>query len=240
MCRAVLELYVNGTLELELIDEDWSYFWRISRCPAADGRDLLVAASISDNDWTHQTLLLSRSTETDNAGPEDKFTVLADLAELTRQDEMHPENLLSGWARSGAVSAVGENTFTLCWTGETRCTGNLVIPVTYQVQGNQVKQQEDPCKLMNSGQEWTAWVGFDVMEEAGSENIGFSVVPEEKVYLTEICRLDGKIWLKCIDRQGREGWFPEPDEQNYELVECGEEGEDYYRYGYFEESIFAG
>ncbi|MEI3193029.1 MAG: hypothetical protein V8S22_03115 [Lachnospiraceae bacterium] len=82
----------------------------MSYCTMKDGKTCLLAASVSDNDWTAELLLLSQEDE-------DSLTIVGDLAELSRKNSETSENFLSGWARFGYVSpSEEENQFTVTWS----------------------------------------------------------------------------------------------------------------------------
>lgn len=231
-CNAVLEIYNDGQLFWSYTDQTWSYYWDLSQFILADGATYLLACSHSDNDWTSQALVLSKTAEND------AFTVLADLTDLTRESEEHPDNLLSGWARTGyaGLLSVDENTLTVPWTENTKCTGNIAIYVDYEIADNAVTQLDAPFSL-DEERTWTAWYEFDVFEEPGSTTPLFHVAADDVVTLTEITKINDQIYLKCVNSAGQEGWFP--DAAEYVYTEAEESPEGFYQ-GYFKECIFAG
>lgn len=230
-CQAVLEIYENDTLIWSYTDPAWSYYWSLSRFSLGESAYLLAVSS-SDNDWTSQTLLLSK--------PEgnDSFSVLADLSELTRETEKNDGNLLSGWARVGYVGLLSteENVVTIAWTDTLRSTGNMTVYVDYEISGNSVTQKTPPVKL-DETRIWTAWMDFDVYDQPGSETAVYHVSPEDVVSLKELTKVDGKRYLKCVNQDGKEGWFPDSEEYVYQP---SDENPDLYYQGYFKECIFAG
>ena len=62
-CQAKAEIYRNGELLFSLESSEYSYYWRLSYCTMKDGKTCLLAASVSDNDWTAELLLLSQEDE---------------------------------------------------------------------------------------------------------------------------------------------------------------------------------
>ncbi len=44
-------------------ERKYSYYWSVSYCTMKDGKTCLLAASVSDNDWTAELLLLSQEDE---------------------------------------------------------------------------------------------------------------------------------------------------------------------------------
>ncbi len=227
--RAVLEIYINGKLSWSVTDETWSYYWDVDQCPMEDGSVYLLANSRSDNDWTNQTLLL--------APAEDSYEVLADLSLLSRETEEEPDNLLSGWARCQGVASTEGNTITVNWLEMLIATGNITIPVTYEIGEDGVKQVDGSCRF-DEPLEWTAWQTFNVFEEADidSDKAAYVVEADDKVQLTEVMKTDGSWYIKCINADGEEGWFPDPEEYSSGLSGDGSE----YLCGYFREAVYAG
>ena len=200
-----------------------------------DGKTCLLAASVSDNDWTAELLLLSQEDE-------DSLTIVGDLAELSRKNSETSENFLSGWARFGYVSpSEEENQFTVTWSETLRATGIVEADLTYELTEEGIRLLEPPYKIYRLGmdsemnweeQDWTAISALDVKKEPGSEETAYTVAPEEKVTLLEMTRLDGTTWLLCENADGEQGWLQDPEEFQYD--------EESGLYGYFKEAVFAG
>lgn len=225
-CKAILDLYVNGQQVWSATDENWSYSWRVCQCPLEDGSACLLAASISDNDWTNQTLLLART--------EDSFQVLADLSDLSRETEENTDRLLSGWARADSILSADGTSFTVAWYDTLYSAGMMQIPVTYEVTDGTVTQSEDPVSLDES-KSWTVWHSFDVLDAPESETLLYQATPGEILHLTGMQLLSGHRWLKCENESEQEGWFMDPEEFISETQEDGN-----MLFGYFEEAAFAG
>lgn len=223
--QAVLDLYVNDSQPSSFID-DRAYFWRIAKGPLEDGRTLLFAMSISDNDYSNQVLALTEAEAGQPFGT-------ADLAKQSRCEGDTMDRLLSGWARGiGFVKAKGD-TITLRWTDTLSCAGLVSVDLDYQIDGTDITQLDTPGVLDDS-RTWTAWQGFSVKTEAGSEEQVFSVGEGEQVTLKQLILKDGMRWILCRNADGQEGWFEDPESVPYE-----EDGDDYH-WGYFEEAQFAG
>ena len=231
-CNAVLEIYKDGELFWTCTDSDWSYYWDLAGLSLADGTSCLLATSRSDNDWNPKALVLSMTAENDT------LTVLADLTDLTRQSEENTGNLLSGWARTGypALLSAKDNTVTVPWTDTLKSTGNMTVYVDYEITGDTVIQQSAALSL-DEQRVWTAWHEFDVYDAPESENAAFHVSSDDTVRLTELTMVNGKSYLKCVNEDGEEGWFPDAEE--YIHIPAEDNPEEYYQ-GYFKECIFAG
>lgn len=225
--RAVLELYKDGKLFWSTIDESWSYQWTLNSFTLADDRTYFVASSISNSDWTNMVLLLAADGES--------VTIMDDLVPLTCQSEDIPENMLSAWARAGCVTDAHENTFTVSWYDSLMSTGNIEIPVTYIIEDGKAVPASVSYAL-DDKKAWTAWMDFDVQTAPDNETAAFHVAADEVVYLTEFTSIDGQAFLKCINENGQEGWYPDPEELYSMLSEDGES----YLQGYFREAVFAG
>lgn len=226
--HAVLDLYLNGSAAGSFTDESWSYDWRVSQCPLEGDGTYLLASSVSYNDWTSQFLLLKKN------GSE--FKGLIDLNVLTRQVDNETGKVLSGWARVSDVAATDENTFTVNWYDTCKITGVTCIPVTYTLEDGQIIVSQEPCKL-DETMDWTAWQSFTVFDEKteGASPV-FQVEPGEVVHLTEYVKENEKIYFKCVNQDGQEGWLPDADDYISESVD-NEYG---YACGYFEEAFYAG
>lgn len=230
-CQAVLEIYEDDTLIWNYTDPSWSYSWSLSRFSLGESAYLL-AVSKSDNDWTSQALILSRLEENDS------LSVLADLPELTRESEENSGALLSGWARVGygALLSTKENVVTVAWTDTLKSTGNMAVYVDYEISGDTVTQKAPPLKL-EEARTWTAWMDFDVYDQPESDTTAYHVSPEDVVSLKELTIVNGKKYLKCVNQDGKEGWFPDSEEY---LYQPSDENPELYYQGYFKECIFAG
>lgn len=225
-CQAVFEFYVNSELLWSVTEETQSYYWVLSQFELDDGQHYFLASCITDNDYNLQTLLFT-------ADPI-SITIIDELTLLTRQSEENPDALLSSWARTSSVSDVSGNTFTLKWYDAFRSTGNTEIPITYTIREGQVASNEGSCPL-NAEQIWTAWVDFDVQISPEDAAHAFHVSPEETVRITELVRCSDQIYLKCINENGEEGWFADPE--NYVSAQ---NADGTYLMGYFYEAFFAG
>ena len=234
-CQAKSEIYRNGELLFSLESSEYTYYWRFSYCTMKDGKTYLLAASIGDNDWTAELLLLSQEDE-------DSLTIVGDLAELSRKNDNTSENFLSGWARFGYVSpSEEENQFTVTWSETLNATGIVEADLTYGLTEDGIQLLEPPYKiyrlgmdgeLNGEGQDWTAWKELDVKKEPGSGETAYTVAPEEKVTLLEMTKVDGSVWLHCEDADGELGWLQDPEEFQYD--------EENGFCGYFKEAVFAG
>ena len=233
--QAKAEIYRNGELLFSLESSEYSYYWRLSYCTMKDGKTCLLAASVSDNDWTAELLLLSQEDE-------DSLTIVGDLAELSRKNSETSENFLSGWARFGYVSpSEEENQFTVTWSDTLRATGIVEADLTYELTEAGIQLLEPPYKiyrlgmdgkLNGEGQDWTAISALDVKKEPGSEETAYTVQPEETVKLLETTCQDGKIWIFCENSSKEQGWLEDPEEYLYdESTGCS---------GCFKEAVFAG
>lgn len=231
---ATLEICKNGEVFWTYQAPCWSYSWELAGFPLADGSACLLAVNKADNDWNPQALVLSLTEEADT------FTPLADLTDLTRQSDEYPDNLLSGWARIGYpfVLSTGENTFTIPWTESLRSTGNLEVLADYELSGSSVIQKSAPLRL-DEQRIWTAWKSFPVYDQPESAKTVFQVDPDDTVHLTEYNLVNGTVYLKCVNEEGLEGWFPDPEELVYQPSADAENPEGIYQ-GYFKECVFAG
>lgn len=207
-CQAKAEIYRNGELLFSLESSEYTYYWRLSYCTMKDGKTCLLAASVSDNDWTAELLLLSQEDE-------DSLTILGDLTEFSRKNDETSENFLSGWARFGYVSpSEKENQFTVTWSETLRATGIVEADLTYELTEEGIRLLEPPYKiyrlgmdgeLNGEGQDWTAISALDVKKEPGSEETAYTVQPEETVKLLETTCQDGKIWILCENSSKEQG-----------------------------------
>lgn len=227
--NAVLDLFLSGDPFWSVTDEDWTYHWNVFRLGSESGRSYILAASVSDNDWTNQVLILTREPGSS------EMTVLADLTELTRSEESIIENKLGAWARAVNVLASSDTEFTVEWMLSTMGAGNISIGITYNITDDEITVKEGPYPLSNIT-EWTSWRDFEVQVSPEDTSTAFRVSPEEKVSLTELAIYNNHYYLKCKNAQGQEGWIYDPDE----IISERPEGSDTYLMGYFRESIFAG
>lgn len=228
--KAVLDIYLNDTLFWSITDESWSYHWQLCQCPLSDGNTYLLATSFSDNDWNSQVLLLEAA--------DDSFETVADLTSLTRQEADEPGKLLSSWSRSFDIIDVQDSSFTVNWLDTLKATGGINIPVTYILKDGEVALAESFCHL-DEEKEWTAWRAFDVMEGTSGDaaaSVLYQVEPGDTVHLTEYVKVDEKVYVKCINQDGQEGWMPDAEDYYSEISEDGTD----YLCGYFEEAIYAG
>lgn len=233
--QAVLELYENDQLTDTLTDTEWSYFWSLDQCQLEDGTTLLLASSHSDNDWTNQSLLLSYG--------EDGFETLADLSLVSRETgdltEEETENMaVSGWGRCSGIYSVEGNRITVKWMDMAKATGTYYPLVTYEVADGKVTEAADIPVQMDAEETWTAWTSFEVLDSYDSENasVVYQVAVGDQIQLTEVIKIDGECYFKCINADGQEGWMP--DAEDY-ISEMNEDGSD-WKCGYFEEAIYAG
>lgn len=224
--QAVLEVYVDSELFWTITEDDWSYIWKLDQFALENGKQYFIASSIADNDYTMQTLLLSSDSET--------LSVVCDLNDITCESETNSDYLLSSWSRSGNVVDVSGNTFTLNWCDAFMSTGNIVLPVTYVVEEDIVSLTEPPYAL-DSEALWTAWIDIAVQASPEDETSVFHVAPNETVHLTEMTRYNGSPYFKCVNADGAEGWFKDPDHIVSQEAEDGS-----YLMGFFLEAVFAG
>lgn len=237
--QAVLELYENDQLTDTLTDIGWSYFWSVDQCQLEDGTTLLLASSHSDNDWTNQSLLLSYGKE--------GFEVLADLSLVSREtgDLIEEETnaaaediAVSAWGRCNGIYSAEGNRITVKWMDMSKATGTYCPLVTYEVADGKVTEAADIPVQMDAEETWTAWTSFEVLDSYDPENasVVYQVAVGDKVQLTEVIKIDGECYFKCINADGQEGWMP--DAADY-ISEMNEDGSD-WKCGYFEEAIYAG
>lgn len=225
-CQAVFEFYVNSDLLWSVTEETQSYYWELNQFALDDGQQYFLASCITDNDYNLQTLLFTA----DSAS----ITMIDDLTLLTRESEEHPDALLSSWSRANSVLDASDNTFTLQWCDAFMSTGNNVVPVTYTISEGQVILKEGSC-LLDEEQTWTAWIDFDVQVSPEDATHAFHVSPEETVRITELIRYNEHNYFKCINENGEEGWFADP-----ESYVSSQSTDGTYLMGYFYETFFAG
>lgn len=226
--KGVMDFYVNGVLAGSITDEDRSYYWKVSQCPLADGNTCLLAASVSDSDWTPHILFLNVA--------EEGIEVVSDLVSLTRQTEEESDRLLSQWARGYAVSETDGNSFNVKWLEAFRATGNVYVSVTYTLKEGEIVQAEEKG-MLEEQQNWTAWQTFDVLcsaEEGAAA--AYQVVPGDVVHLSEYIKVNDKAYFKCTNQNGEEGWLPDAESYDSQMTEDGQN----ILCGYFEEAIYAG
>ena len=233
--QAKAEIYRNGELLFQLESNVYTYYWNFSYVTMKDGKTCLLAASISDNDWTSELLLLSQEDE-------DSLTIVGDLAELSRKTDETSSNVLSGWARfSYVIPSEKENTFAVVWCETLHATGIVQTELTYELAEDGISLKEPPYRIWRMGQDgeineteqdWTAISALDVKKEPGSEETAYTVQPEETVTLLETTCQDGKIWILCENSSKEQGWLEDPEEYLYdESTGCS---------GCFKEAFFAG
>lgn len=227
--RAVLKVYLDGALVFEQTEEDWSYHWTLDEFTLKDGNSYLLACSQSDNDWNVQSLVLFYSPESQTYEP------IADLTEMTRESETLTDYRISSWGRCAYVSATSGTEFTVAWTDTLMSTGILTVPVTYEITDGVVSIADQPM-LLDSELEWTVWNEFDTYGEPGSEELAFHVSADEVVSLTETLTQDGITYVKCVNQNGDEGWYADPEQ----YVSGGVDEDGNYLGGYFREAFFAG
>lgn len=224
--QGMIELYVDSELFWSAAEEEWSYFWHLSQFALEDGSQYFIASSITDNDYSIQTLLLAADSET--------LTPIGDLTELTRESDESADYTLSSWSRSGNVASVSGNSFSLNWCDAFMSTGNTIVSIPYTIDGTTVTQNEGPY-LLDSEAVWTAWTEILVQASPEDETSVFTVSPNDTVQLTEMIRYNDAFYFKCINEDGQEGWFKDPD---HIVSQESEDGT--YLMGYFFEAVFAG
>lgn len=223
--QATLDLYVNGSQPSSFID-DYAYMWRMHQGQLEDGRTLLFAMSIGDNDYSEQVLALTES----EAGLPFQST---DLAKLSRTEGETADHILSGWAR-GVVFVKSEgNTFTARWTDTLSCAGIVSVDLDYQMDGAKITQVDQPG-ILDDTNTWTAWQSFSVKTDVESDQEAFAVAPGDTVSLLQVVLRNGTRWILCRNADGAEGWFADPDSTVWE------ESSDGMHWGYFDEAHFAG
>lgn len=227
--NAVLDFFLDGDPFYSLIDQDWTYYWKVSCFEPGDGKSYLLASSISDSDWTNQSLVLTKTPDSD------ELQSLGDLVSITRDSDAVTENLLGQWARSLDVMDTKDGTFTVTWMISAMCTGNIGVSITYNIDNTCISIKDAPISLSEI-KEWTAWRDFDVQISPEDSTTVFHVSPNEKVTLTEFQTYNNHYYLKCRNAQGEEGWIYDPDE----IYSAQPEGSDQYLMGYFKEALFAG
>lgn len=226
ICQAALELSVNSNVIWSVKTETQSYHWDLYRLLLNEEETYFLASCISDNDYTSEILLFTAD--------EEAVTEIAELTSLTRKSEEHPDTPLSAWSRAGAVLDASENTFTLNWCDSFKSTGNIMVPITYAVTQDQVTVKEGPY-LLDAEQIWTSWIDFEVQTSPEDASPAYHVSPEETVQLTELLSINGCSYFKCINENGEEGWYADPDGYVSSQTADGS-----YLMGYFYETIFAG
>ena len=223
--QAILDLYVNDSQPSSFID-DYAYMWRMEKGTLSDGRTLLFAMSVSDNDYTEQVLALTEA----EAGLPFQST---DLAKLSRTEGETADHILSGWARGVAFVKAEGDTFTVRWTDTLACAGIVSVDLDYQIDGAKVTQVDRPG-ILDDTKTWTAWQSFSVKTDVGSDQEAFSVAPGETVSLLQVVLDNGTRWILCRNANGGEGWFADPDSAAWEGSGDG------LHWGYFDEAHFAG
>ncbi len=222
-----MELFVNDRSISVFSGMRGTYGWKLYQAEAASGKTYLVAVSRSDNDWSADTWVLEWKDE-------DAFTILGDLGELSRVSEETGKQFLTGWARVSEVLPSEEteatDTITLSWVDSLRSTGNIYIPLTYEISEEGIVLQ-DPPYVLDEEKTWTAAIDFETVTEPGSEEKAEAVLAGEKVRLTAVTKKEGIFYLRCEKKDGTTGWLPDPEQ-----IEFREDG----TYAYFEEAVFAG
>lgn len=227
--RAVLKIQMNGTTVFDITAEDWSYFWTVDSFTLGDNNTYLLASCISDNDWNSQSLVLSFSSE------EHVLQVISDLVPVSRESEEVTDSVISSWGRSSYVSEAENNTFTVPWADTLMSTGIVSLPVVYELADDGVTVSDQPI-LLDPELIWTVWHEFDTFTEPGGTEPAFHVGTDEIVSLPEVTVIDGISYVKCVNKDGLEGWYQDPES----YVSGGEDADGNYLAGYFKEAFFAG
>lgn len=225
--QAVLDLYVNDSQPSSFID-DYAYMWRMDKGTLADGRTLLFAMSISDNDYSEQVLALTE----EEAGLPFQST---DLAKLSRTEGETADHILSGWARGMVFVKSEGDTFTVRWNDTLSCAGIVSVDLDYQIDGATITQVDQPG-ILDETKTWTAWQSFSVKTDVESDQEAFTVAPGDTVSLLQVVLQNGTRWILCRNADGAEGWFADPDS----AASVWEEQSDGMHWGYFDEAHFAG
>ena len=223
--QAVLDLYVNDSQPSSFID-DYAYMWRMDKGTLADGRTLLFAMSISDNDYSEQVLALTEK----EAGLPFQST---DLAKLSRTEGEMPNHILSGWARGVTFVRSEGDVFTVRWNDTLSCAGIVSVDLDYQIDEATITQVDQPG-ILDETKTWTAWQSFSVKTDVESGQEAFTVAPGDTVSLLQVVLKNGMRWILCRNADGAEGWFADPDSAVWE------ESSDGMHWGYFDEAHFAG
>lgn len=227
---ARMELFVNEQPISVFSGMMGTYGWKLYQAETTGGKTYLVAVSGSDNDWSADVWVLEWKDE-------DAFTILGDLGNLSRISEENGIEFLTGWARVSQVLLPEEeetNTITLSWMDALKSTGNIYIPLTYEIHEKESALKivlKDPPYFLDKEKQWTAVVEFELFSEPGSEEKTGVVKAGEKVRLTAVTKKEGIFYLCCEKEDGVFGWFQDPEE-----IEFRGDG----TYGYFEEAVFAG
>lgn len=224
--HSTMKIYQNDELLYGLEGEEWTYLWQLQQLRTADGKTYLLASSVSDNDWTAQSIVLAQEDE-------DSLTIMGDLGELSRKDSEDSENFLSGWARiPTSREAEEENTLRMSWMDTIYISGIMHIMIDYEITEDGIQASEPPYALEEADKAWHAIRDFSAAAEPGSEEIAFEVKAGDEVKLTRITAVDGSYYLECTNQDGETGWVQDTDEVLYD-AESGE-------HGYFKEAFFAG
>lgn len=223
--QAVLDLYVNDSQPSSFID-DYAYMWRMDKGTLADGRTLLFAMSIGDNDYSEQVLALTES----EAGLPFQST---DLVKLSRTEGETADHILSGWARGVDFVKAEGDLFTVRWYDTLSCAGIVSVDLDYQIDGAKITQVDQPG-ILDDTKTWTAWQSFSVKTDVESDQEAFAVAPGDTVSLFQVVLRNGTRWILCKNANGEEGWFADPDSAVWE------EQSDGLHWGYFDEAHFAG
>ncbi|MDD6324031.1 MAG: hypothetical protein PUA72_00385 [Lachnospiraceae bacterium] len=223
--QAVLDLYVNDSQPSSFID-DYAYMWRMDKGTLADGRTLLFAMSIGDNDYSEQVLALTES----EAGLPFQST---DLVKLSRTEGETADHILSGWARGVDFVKSEGDLFTVRWFDTLSCAGIVSVDLDYQIDGAKITQVDQPG-ILDETKTWTAWQSFSVKTDVESDQEAFAVAPGDTVSLFQVVLRNGTRWILCENANGEEGWFADPDSAVWE------EQSDGLHWGYFDEAHFAG
>ena len=223
--QAVLDLYVNDSQPSSFID-DYAYMWRMDKGTLADGRTLLFAMSIGDNDYSEQVLALTES----EAGLPFQST---DLVKLSRTEGETADHILSGWARGVDFVKSEGDLFTVRWFDTLSCAGIVSVDLDYQIDGAKITQVDQPG-ILDETKTWTAWQSFSVKTDVKSDQEAFAVAPGDTVSLFQVVLRNGTRWILCENANGEEGWFADPDSAVWE------EQSDGLHWGYFDEAHFAG
>ena len=191
--QAVLDLYVNDSQPSSFID-DYAYMWRMDKGTLADGRTLLFAMSIGDNDYSEQVLALTES----EAGLPFQST---DLVKLSRTEGETADHILSGWARGVDFVKSEGDLFTVRWFDTLSCAGIVSVDLDYQIDGAKITQVDQPG-ILDETKTWTAWQSFSVKTDVESDQEAFAVAPGDTVSLFQVVLRNGTRWILCENENG--------------------------------------
>lgn len=221
-----LSIYQNDELLYTLEGEKWTYMWKMQPFNGSEEKTYLLASSVGDNDWTHQSIVLAQKDES-------SLTNLGDLSEISRKDLENSDRFLSGWARIPSPRETEKpNTIRMSWMDTIYVSGLMHIVIDYEVTEKGIKALKPPYALEEADNAWHAIQDFPVVKEPGSEETIFQVKTGDEVKLTRITAVNGTYYLECANQQGQIGWIRNTDEVLYD-AETGS-------HGYFKEANFVG